>query len=454
MKTRNKTNCKAAMRMVKVLPFYFFTLLLFYVLSPLTATAQKYVGGDISLLPDYETAKAKFREPNGSTITGDMINYFKQQGWNAMRVRLFVDPSKAPEDHKKQGVRQDLEYVKALSKRIKDAGLSLLLDFHYSDTWTDPGQHSTPSGWTSSDPEELAATLYQYTKDCLNELIAAGVTPDFVQPGNEITYGMLWPTGHCYPSGANYGTGTFDNFAKYLSAGIKAIREVCPQAKIVLQTELSSMNNVFNFCRTLKRKEVTDFDVIGISYYPYFHGELSTLKSTLNGVGNIYPDKKIQIVETGYSHAYYPDDAKYPISKFPNWPATNAGQLQFTKDLIELLNTYENVDGLYWWFPEANEYNVNWQNAVTPSGWYNASLFDNQTGKAMQALYELKTFRGLVVGDANNDYLVDVADVVAIVNYILEKPAENFNQQAADANGDGTIDVGDVVSVVNIILGN
>ena len=355
------------------------------------AQAQKYVGGDISLLPKYEANGAKYYDSNGQRITGGMLAYFKAQGWNAARVRLFVDPSKASAAHKGQGVCQDLDFVKKLGKDIKDAGLIFMLDFPYSDTWTDPGQHATPSSWTSSDPDVLANTLYTYTKDCLNELKAYGAEPDFVQPGNEITYGMLWPTGHCYPDGGNYGTGTFANFAKYLKAGIQAIREVCPQAKIVIQTEMSKTANVINFYKTLK-DYTNDYDVIGISYYPHYHGGLGYLKSLLNTLSGTYTDKKIQIVETGYYHVWYPDDAKYPISTFPNWPATDAGQLQFTKDLIETLKDYDSVDGLYWWFPEANECGLDWNTKRVTDNWYNASLFDNSTGKAMQALYELQTF--------------------------------------------------------------
>lgn len=364
---------------------------IFLLVSGYTAQAQKYVGGDISLLPKYEEHGAKFLDNNGKAITGPMIDYFKQQGWNAMRVRLFVNPENASAEHKGEGVCQDLEFVKALGKQIKDAGLAFMLDFHYSDTWTDPGKHSTPAAWTSTDPDQLAQTLYQYTCDCLNELMEAGATPDFVQPGNEITYGMLWPTGHCYPDGGDYNGGTFANFAKYLQAGIRAIRETCPEAQIVVQTEMSRSQNVTNFYKTLK-KYTDDYDVIGISYYPYYHGTLSTLKNVLNTLSSSYPDKKIQIVETGYYHKWYPDNATYKISTFPNWPATDAGQLQFTKDLIETLNEYENVDGLYWWFPEANECGLNWNTQRVTDNWYNASLFDNETGRAMQALYELKNF--------------------------------------------------------------
>jgi len=373
-----------------------FTMVLTTVIA-LTASAQKYVGGDISLLPKYEANGAKYYDKDGKTITGSMISYFKEQGWNAMRVRLFVDPSKASASHKGEGVCQDLAFVKALGKQIKDAGLAFMLDFHYSDTWTDPGKHSTPSAWTSNDPDVLATTLYEYTKDCLNQLIAAGATPDFVQPGNEITYGMLWPTGHCYPDGGSHSGGTFANFAKYLKAGIQAIREVCPEAKIVIQTELSKSQNVTNFYQTLKQY-TNDYDVIGLSYYPYYHGTLSVLNNVLNTLETTYPDKQIQLVETGYYHAWYPSSATYPISNFPNWPATDDGQLQFTKDLIATLNNHPKVNGLYWWFPEANECGLDWNTKRVTDTWYNAGLFDNETGRAMQSLYELKSFLGESAG--------------------------------------------------------
>ena len=163
---------------------------------------------------------------------------------------------------------------------------------------------------------------------------------------------------------------------------------------------MSKSTNVTNFYRTLK-DYTNDYDVIGISYYPYFHGSLATLNSVLNQLESSYPDKKIQIVETGYYHKWYPDNATYPISNFPTWPATDAGQLQFTKDLIEKLNQHSSVDGLYWWFPEANEYGLDWNTQRVTDSWYNASLFDNETGRAMQALYELKSFIGESAGISN-----------------------------------------------------
>ena len=370
----------------------------------------KYVGGDISLLTKYEDHGAIYYNENGSRIT-DLLSYLKDNGMNAMRVRLFVDPSKASAEDQGEGVCQDLPYVVALGQRIKAAGFNLLLDIHYSDTWTDPGQHATPSSWTVA--SALADSVYSYTKRVLNAMNAAGASPDFIQVGNEVTYGMLWPTGHCYPSGANYGSGSFANFANYLKKGIDACREVCPDAQIVVHTEMGRASNVTAFYQTLKNY-TTDFEIIGLSYYPYWHGDLSVLDNLLTDLEATYPAKKIQIVETGYPHAYYPSAASYDLQSI--WPATEAGQQAFTVDLITTLNNHKSVNGLYWWFPEANEYGINYTNHVT-TDWYNCGWWDNQTGQVMDALFEMQNFddsdipvdsaKFYIVGGEGNWSLVD-----------------------------------------------
>ena len=364
--------------------------ILFVLISALLAIAagnamSKYVGGDISLLTKYEEHGAIYYNENGARIT-NMLNYLKSTGLNAMRVRLFVDPSKAGAEDQGEGVCQDLPYVLALSQRIKAAGFNLLLDIHYSDTWTDPGQHSTPSSWTVT--SALGDSVYSYTKRVLTAMIAANARPDFIQVGNEVTYGMLWPTGHCYPSGANHGSGTFDNFVNYLKQGIKACREVCPAAQIVVHTEMSRASNVTSFYAALNNYN-PDFDIIGLSYYPYWHGALNVLDDLLTNLETTYPNKLIQIVETGYPHAYYPSGASYDLQS--TWPASEAGQKAFAAALVSVLNVHSRVNGLYWWFPEANEYGINYTNSVT-TDWYNCGWWDNQNGQVMDALFEMPAF--------------------------------------------------------------
>ena len=356
---------------------------------------QRYVGGDISLLPTYEKNGARWYDANSQRIT-DMLQYLKGQGLNSLRVRLFVDPTQATQDEKNQGVRQDLAYVKALGKRIKEAGFSFLLDFHYSDTWADPAKQITPASWQSLSDAALQTKIYEYTKDCLLQMVEAGATPDFIQTGNEISYGMMWGArgttqNQCF---TNSSAANWNRFFGLLRQAGNACREVCPQAKIILHSERVAKVNVLKDWLDRMAANSIDYDIIGLSYYPYHHGSLTQLELALNQAENY--GKDIMIVETGYYYAWQPNDVENDLSS--TWPISPAGQQQFTKDLIAKLKNHQKVTGLYWWFLEACENGVDWENAVTPSGWYNASLFNDTNnsiwgkGKVMPAMAELKAF--------------------------------------------------------------
>lgn len=361
--------------------------------APLSIFAQKYVGGDISLLTKYETNGATYLDNKGDTIH-NMLSYMKEQGLNAMRVRLFVDPSNATATAKGEGVCQDLDYVVALAKRIKAAGLSLMLDFHYSDTWADPAKQWTPAAWASMTDTELETEMYNYTKDALQKLVEADATPDFIQTGNEISYGMLWGTSttassslkKCYVGNSD----NWDRFALLLQNATKACREICPKAKIIIHTERVEKPSVLTgFYDNMKTYGV-DYDIIGLSYYPYFHGPLTTISSVLTTLEGRFPTKNIMIVETGYYHKWQADDVDYDLSA--TYPISEDGQKAFTDALIDTLNNHKNVTGLYWWWPEANEYKLDWNTKRVTDGWYNCGLWDNETGKALAAFYELKKF--------------------------------------------------------------
>ena len=355
------------------------------------ACAQKYVGGDISLLTKYEQGGATYYDNNGKRIT-QVLPWFKEQGLNAMRVRLFVDPSKAPADEIKQGVCQDLDFVKALGKRIKDQGFALMLDFHYSDSWADPGKQFTPNDWTSLNDAALQTKIYEYTKQALAEMVAAGASPDFIQTGNEISYGMLWGARNSsslkkyYPGQSN----NRDRFTGLLKKAGEACREICPDAKIIIHTERVAQPNVLTSFYTDMKNAQVDYDIIGLSFYPFHHGNLNALETALNTLERTFSNKDIMIVETGYYHAWQPSDVSHDLSA--TYPINETGQKQFTDALIAKLNNHPHVTGLFWWFMEANEKGIPYQQAVTPSGWYNAGLFDNQTGRALSALSSLKDF--------------------------------------------------------------
>lgn len=352
-----------------------------------TVSAQKYLGGDVSLLLTYEENGANYMDIDGKKIT-DLLAFLKEQGLNTMRVRLFVDPSKASAEAKGQGVRQDLEYVKKLGKKIKDAGLGFMLDFHYSDTWADPAHQTMPQEFIMVNTPAFEY-IYTYTKNSLEAMVTAGATPDFIQIGNEISFGMLWDGCKVKHNSdwTAYLDDNWDSFSKALKNASKACREVCPEAKIIIHTEQCANNPTLDvaFFNRIKANEV-NYDIIGTSYYPYYKGPISNLDKGLTQLEINFPDKQIMIVETGCGYHYKMGD------KETGYPLTYEGQQKFTAELITMLNKHQHVNGLFWWFLEANEYGLDWKTKRVTDKWYNASLFDNETGHALPALYELKNF--------------------------------------------------------------
>ena len=356
-------------------------------------------GGDISLLPSYEQYNTPYKDQQGNKIN-DLVTYAATTlGWNACRVRLFVDPCIINPDTKtRQGEVQDLEYVTKLGKRIKDAGMYFLLDFHYSDTWADPVKQVIPTAWQSLTEEQLYDTMYTYTRLCLRTLEEAGATPDYVQIGNEISYGILkrgnptttddsvkpWEEYTQHPA-------QWERFAGLLNQGAKAVRDICPKAQIVIHIERTAdKNTCVQFYKNLDALGV-DYDIIGLSYYPFWQGRLNIeLKNTLNGLHQAHPDRMVQIVETAYYNNYWPTEGiKYDTRS--TWPATPAGQNNYLADLIEQLKTFDFVNGLYYWFPEENgnggaSYNAD---KIVIDGWLNRGLFDPSAHKAYDGLYRL-----------------------------------------------------------------
>ena len=413
-------------------------LLLIMLSASATTFAQKYVGGDISMLTKYEDVGVAYKDKDGKAV--QPLTFFKEQGLNAMRVRLFVDPSL---DNDK-AVCQDLEYVKALGKRIKDAGHKFMLDFHYSDTWADPGKQWTPNAWKTLNDEALATKVYEYTKSCLEELKAAGAEPDLIQTGNEISFGMLWgvsgtTANRCYIDSPD---ANWNRFFSLLRKAGAACREICPDAKIIIHSERVPEKNVLiDYFDRIKTASI-DYDIIGLSYYPAYHGNLATLEGALKALEDKNYGKDIMIVETGYSYAWALDGTTFDYTA--TYPYTEEGQRQFTADLITMLNKHESVKGLFWWWPEDNG------NKGVTDKWWNAAIYNHDTGKPYAAFYELKNF--LPNGDANDDGKVNVTDIVAVVNFIMGTIPEVFNKNAADMNNDGYINVTDIVKIVNFIM--
>lgn len=349
--------------------------------------ARHYVGGDISLLPEYKAAGAVYKDHSGRNIS-DLLAFFKDEGMNAMRVRLFVNPERYNGADKDPNACQDLDYIIPLCKDIVEHGYDLMLDFHYSDTWADPAKQWTPDAWKNLSDDQLYDKIYEYTREVLATLKENGITPAFIQPGNEISYGMLWgPAGASQSSLKKCFSGSDANwqrFGRLLNQAIKACREECPDAKIVIHTERASntsvQRNFYNWMKTLN----VDYDIIGLSYYPYFHGSMEVLDAALSQLEQDYPEKNIMIVETGYSYKWEVPGTDHDLSS--TWPYTDAGQNKFATDLVATLEKHPAVDGLFWWWMEYNAYGTKLSN------WYNAPLFDSTNGKATSALSTICSF--------------------------------------------------------------
>ena len=351
-------------------------------LNPVEPKPERLAGGDISMLPRYELNGARYYNSAGTRVT-NMLAYYKEVGWNAFRVRLFVNPTNANND----GVLQDLAYVKTLGKRIKDGGFQFMLDIHYSDSWADPAHQTLPAAWKSLSTEQLTTKVHDYTVEVLSELKAAGAEPDLIQTGNEITYGMLWPTGHVWPAGGGQDGGSWDTFVGYLRAASSACREQCPDAKIIIHAAMTkNSNNPINFYKTLKPYNL-DYDVIGLSYYPAYTGSIAVLETVLNNIESTEPNKDIMIVETGYSYAWAMNDTSYDLSS--TYPYTEEGQRKITADIVAKIKTHPRVKGIFWWWPEQNDYYTYPQ--VTAS-WWNASLVDSRNGHILSATAEIANF--------------------------------------------------------------
>ena len=207
---------------------------------------------------------------------------------------------------------QDLDYVTQLGKRIKDKGMDFMLSIHYSDTWADPSHQDIPKSWTKNTATDaLKDSVYNYTLRCLTHLKDNGATPDFVQIGNEVSYGMLWRNNNdrCYSNASN---STWKRFTDFLSAGAKAVREATPNAKIILHIERSGDPSASTSFFTKMKANNVDYDIIGLSYYPFWHKSLATLSNTLNDLATSFPDKPVQIVETAYYYKWFPtNDSDY-----------------------------------------------------------------------------------------------------------------------------------------------
>ena len=248
-----------------------------------TKNIDNMIGADISFLPQIEDRGMKFSE-NGKEI--DAITLLKNHGFNYIRLRIFVNPENEKGYAPGKGYC-GLNYTLAMAKRVKEAGLKLLLDFHYSDYWADPQQQYKPYAWQNLSYETLKDSVRTYTSRILSAFRNQGTLPDMVQIGNEINHGMLWPDGHI---------GNPDQLAGLLQAGVDGVENVDAGIPVMMHIALGGQNEeaVFWLDNVLARN--VKFDIIGLSYYPRWHGTPGDLYSNLHNLLQRY-NKPLNVVE-------------------------------------------------------------------------------------------------------------------------------------------------------------
>lgn len=257
--------------------------------TPLKIPYTDYIiGADISWVQAAEDRGTKYSD-NG--VQKDFLEILKDHGFNFIRLRTFVDPTKAtPRDrpYSMQGYC-DLPHTIEMSKRVKAAGMGLSIDFHFSDSWADPGKQYTPSAWKDLSFEDLVKKTHDYTKDAIEQLKSAGAKPDMVQIGNEITPGMMTDRGGSTKNWAQLGA--------LLKAGIAGAREVDPNILIVLHIEKSGDIQATHRWVDAALEQGIEFDILAQSCYSRWHGPPSGWKANFDDSVTRYPKLKFLIAE-------------------------------------------------------------------------------------------------------------------------------------------------------------
>lgn len=363
-----------------------------------------FKGMDLSTLKEVESLGGKFYD-NG--VEKDVLDILQDYGMNAVRLRLWNDPYTDAGEPYGAGTN-DLPTTIELAKRMLERGLEVLLDFHYSDFWADPGKQRVPKAWKGMNFEQLENAVYEYTRETLETMKTEGAFPTMVQVGNEITNGILWPYGK---------VPDYDGLIRLINAGIRGIRAVDADIPIMLHLDNGGNNTLYRewFDRYMEKGE--EFQIIGLSYYPFWHGTMDDLKNNMNDIALRYGKDLIVVeVSMGYTledYASYeglgPDErkgmaARPEVADKIDYPMTKEGQKRFIEDLFSVFRQVPDGKAkgfFYWeaaWIPVkgsgwASNEAIAYMEEKGPGGneWANQALFDYD-GNALPALQTIKDF--------------------------------------------------------------
>lgn len=358
------------------------------------STSSFIRGVDVSTLAMLEDLGTCYYQ-NGTKA--DALTILKQNGANYVRLKLWVDPYDEG-GNSYGGGNNDYATVLALTKRAKELNMGVLIDFHLSDFWADPGDQVKPKAWQNLTFSDLKSALYNYMKATLDNFAADGVIPEMIQIGNEISSGILYNDGKVKNN-------DFSNLAELLEIAIAGVRaSSASSTKIILHLDQGGQNSLYTwfFEGLLSEAPDLDFDVFGLSYYPMWHGTMEGLQYNLNYLVNTY-NKEVCIVETAYAWTTEDGDDEYNAFSSNDvdtcgYEASPDGQFEFFNDLETIILNVPNDMGLgfFYWEPEwlpisggtyASEAGAAYKNDSVSNGntWDNMTLFDF-SGNALSSI--------------------------------------------------------------------
>ncbi len=392
------------------------------------------MGMDASCVPSLEAGGVKYYDYDGTEK--DVYEILAQNGINYIRVRIWNDPFDS-DGNGYGGGNCDIDNAIAIGKRATEYGMKLLVNFHYSDFWADPAKQMVPKAWKGMNIESKAEALYTYTKECLEKLVAAGVDVGMVQIGNETNGAMAGETSSAL--------GGWKRITQLMSAGAKAVREVCPNALVAVHfANPEKVTNYVSYGKNLEYYGV-DYDVFVSSYYPFWHGTLDNLATVLSDIANTY-GKKVMVGETSY--AFTAEDSDFYGNTIgdgggivKDYPFTLQGQANLVRNVIDTVvnKTVNGIGVFYWegtWISAGDEsyeenlalwekYGSGWAASYAAEydpddagKWYGGCAVDNQAffdseGKVTEAL---KVFA--LVREGNE--IENRADAIEDVNLIID----------------------------------
>ncbi len=333
------------------------------------------LGADVSSLQRALDLGAKYYDENG--VEGDPLQILKDHGVNYIRLRVWVQPAHG---------YNDKHHVVQFAKQIRDNGLKLLIDLHYSDTWADPEHQAKPAAWASDSFDQLQADVYDHTYDVCNSLRLAGTPPDMVQIGNEINGGMLWPDGS---------TNDWSKLAALLKQGYDAVKACSPSLPVMLHIANAGDGTGARSWYDSARAQGVSWDVIGLSYYSYWHGTMAAMTSTVKDLRSRY-GKTVIIAETAYAFTLENGDDETNILHSTSqltegYSVTSAGQQANLRDVLRAARDGGAL-GVFYWEPTWTAVHGNGWDPTNPNSgdqWENQALFD-YSGKALPAMAAFK----------------------------------------------------------------